>query len=114
MENASNITITIEGGGSSSGARRVCKDRTDPDHVDIGDMSRNWKSSEALLLDDDYTWECSNSKIRVTQIQVGTDGLAVVVSKGGRARDCLTSAEVGGLTLAMLHWMFTDWRLGRS
>jgi len=24
--------------------------------VDIGDMSRNWKSSEALLLDDDYTW----------------------------------------------------------
>ncbi|CAE7887663.1 sphX, partial [Symbiodinium necroappetens] len=56
MENASNITITIEGGGSSSGARRVCKDRTDPDHVDIGDMSRNWKSSEALLLDDDYTW----------------------------------------------------------
>jgi len=109
LENASNFAITIEGGGSSSGARRVCKDRTDPDHVDIGDMSRNWKSSEALLLDDDYTWECSSSKIRVTQIQVGTDGLAVVVSKGGRAHDCLTSAEVGGLTLAMLHWMFTDW-----
>eukprot|EP00439_Symbiodinium_sp_Y106_P046368 s2809_g5.t3 len=77
LENASNFAITIEGGGSSSGARRVCKDRTDPDHVDIGDMSRNWKSSEALLLDDDYTWECSSSKIRVTQIQVGTDGLAV-------------------------------------
>ena len=34
--------------------------------------------------------------------------------RGGRAHDCLTSAEVGGLTLAMLHWMFTDWRLGRS
>eukprot|EP00439_Symbiodinium_sp_Y106_P040540 s2809_g4.t6 len=109
VQNVSNFAITIEGGGSSTGARRVCKDRADPDHVDIGDMSRNWQSSEALLLDDDYTWECHSSKIRVTQLQVGTDGLAVAVAKGGRAHDCLTSAEVGGLTLAMLHWMFTDW-----
>ncbi|CAE7546571.1 sphX, partial [Symbiodinium pilosum] len=72
-------------------------------------MSRDWKDSEALLLDDGYTWECLNSKIRVTQIQVGTDGLAVVVTKNSKAHDCLTSPEVGGLTLAMLHWMFTDW-----
>ena len=27
-----------------------------PTQVDIGDMSRNWKSSEAILLDDSYTW----------------------------------------------------------
>ncbi|CAE6949870.1 sphX, partial [Symbiodinium natans] len=113
MDNASSFAITIEGGGSSSGARRVCKHRGDPDHVDVGDMSRNWKESEALLLDDGYTWECRSSLVRVTQIQVGTDGLAVVVAKNpgenGRAHDCLTSPEVGGLTLAMLHWMFTNW-----
>ena len=67
MPNSSNFTITIDGGGSSSGARRVCSDLSDPEHVDIGDMSRNWKSSEATLLDDDYTWECIGSKLRVTQ-----------------------------------------------
>ena len=70
MENASSFDITIEGGGSSSGARRVCAGRSDPSHVDIGDMSRDWKSSEAVLLDDGYTFECTSSKIRVTQIQV--------------------------------------------
>ncbi|CAK9066479.1 Protein SphX [Durusdinium trenchii] len=109
MENASSFDITIEGGGSSSGARRVCAGRSDPSHVDIGDMSRDWKSSEAVLLDDGYTFECTSSKIRVTQIQVGVDGLAVVVGKNSRAHDCLTSPDVGGLTLAMLHWIFTNW-----
>ena len=101
--------ITIEGGGSSSGARRVCAPHSDPTHVDIGDMSRDWKSSEALLLDDGYTFECKGSKLRVTQLQVGVDGLAVVVAKNSRAHDCLTNPNVGAVTLAMLHWIFTDW-----
>eukprot|EP00434_Breviolum_minutum_P037241 symbB.v1.2.033016.t1/scaffold4043.1/size45695/5 len=107
--NINGFQITIEGGGSSSGARRVCAPHSDPTHVDIGDMSRDWKSSEALLLDDGYTFECKGSKLRVTQIQVGVDGLAVVVAKNSRAHDCLTNPNVGGVTLAMLHWIFTDW-----
>lgn len=105
----SGLDIAIEGGGSSSGARRVCAPRSDATHVDIGDMSRDWKSTEALRLDDGYTLECLESKIRVTQIQVGVDGLAVVVAKHSRAHDCLTNPNVGGVTLAMLHWMFTNW-----
>ncbi|CAE7570062.1 sphX [Symbiodinium natans] len=77
-------------------------------------MSREWKSTEAvdteaLLLDDGYTWECAVSKVRVTQLHVGTDGLAVVVGKDSQAHDCLTRSEVGGLTLGMLHWIFTNW-----
>ncbi|CAJ1436638.1 unnamed protein product [Effrenium voratum] len=107
--NASDLAITIEGGGSSSGARRVCAMRDDPEHVDLGDMSREWKSSEAILLDDGYTWECSGSKNRVTQLEVGVDGLAVVVGKNTMAHNCLTSPEVGGLTLAMLHWIYSNW-----
>ncbi|CAE6960361.1 sphX [Symbiodinium natans] len=82
MVNASSFAITIEGGARSTlkGCLQVrCR------------------------------WECRGSMARVTQIQVGTDGLAVVVAKNGRAHDCLTSPEVGGLTLAMLHWMFTSW-----
>ena len=105
----SSLEISIEGGGSSSGARRVCAPLSDPSSVDVGDMSRDWKSSEALLLDDGYTLECVSSSIRVTQIQVGVDGLAVVVAKNSRAHDCLTNPNVGGVTLAMLHWIFTDW-----
>ena len=101
--------ISIQGGGSSSGARRVCAPSSDPSHVDIGTMSRDWKSKEAMLLDDGYTFECKSSKVRVTQIQVGVDGLAVVVAKNSKAHDCLTNPSVGGVTLAMLHWMFTSW-----
>ncbi|CAJ1390644.1 unnamed protein product [Effrenium voratum] len=107
--NLSSEEIRIAGGGSSAGARRVCLPRDDPEHVDIGDMSREWKNSEALLLDDAYTWECVGSKNRVTQIEVGVDGLAVVVGKNTIAHDCLTSPEVGGLTLAMLHWIYSNW-----
>ena len=74
-----------------------------PDHVDIGDMSRNWKATEAIRLDDDYTLECTKAdangkKVRVTQLQVASDGVAVVVKMGGAADQCL--ASLGGLTLA--------------
>ena len=99
--------LTLEGGGSSSGAMRVCTDS--PQRVDIGCMSRQWKSKEALLLDDGYTYECVSTKKRVTQLQVGIDGIAVVVSKNSAGHDCLTSSEMGGLTAAQLRWMFSTW-----
>ena len=86
----------------------VCVNRTDPTHVDIGDMSRNWRTSEALRLDDGYTLECLASKQRVTQIVVGIDGLAVVVAKNSAGHNCIVDPTMGGLTLAQLRWMFTD------
>jgi ABC-type phosphate transport system substrate-binding protein len=106
--------FTIEGGGSSTGAKRVCLPRDDPDHVDVGAMSRNWKDSEAVRLDDTYTLECTKeswngTKVRVPQLQVATDGLAVVVKLNGAGHRCLTSPEVGGLTLAQLRWIYSDW-----
>ncbi|CAK0836955.1 unnamed protein product, partial [Prorocentrum cordatum] len=104
---ALNYTITLEGGGSSAGARRVCLPESDAEHVDIGSMSREWKSSEAQLMDDGYTYECLGSGNRVTQTMVAVDGLAVAVARGSAANACIET--IGGLTLAQLRWIFSDW-----
>ncbi|CAK8997648.1 unnamed protein product, partial [Durusdinium trenchii] len=101
-------SLTVEGGGSSTGARRVCAPYNDSTHVDIGTMSRNWRDKEAVRLDDGYTLECKATKQRVTQIQVGVDGLAVVAAKNSAGHNCLT-ATLGGLTRAQLRWMFSDY-----
>mmetsp|Transcript_136450 Transcript_136450/g.436640 ORF Transcript_136450/g.436640 Transcript_136450/m.436640 type:complete len:818 (-) Transcript_136450:467-2920(-) len=100
--------INILGGGSAVGAQTVCADLDDPSHVDIGDMSREWTSAEAEMLDDGYTYECTKSKMRITQIAVGMDGLAVFVARNGTADRCISSPNLGGLTLAQLRWIFSD------
>jgi len=103
--NWTNYSVTVAQGGSGAGATDVCAPRTSSIHVDIGSMSRAWKTSEALLLDDGYTYECLNSKNRVTQVIIGVDGVAVVAAKNGLAGSCIV--KMGGLTLAQLRWMFS-------
>ena len=39
--------ITVEGGGSSNGAGRVCGEESRGTPVEIGNMSRDWKDTEA-------------------------------------------------------------------
>ena len=101
----SEYTVTVAGGGSGAGASKVCS--TDSDSVHIGDMSRDWKSSEAEAGEDGFTFKCIDSDITVTQLIVAIDGLSVVVKKGGAADQCIT--EMGGLSMAQLRWIFTDW-----
>ena len=98
-------TVTVAGGGSGAGASKVCS--TDADSVHIGDMSRDWKSSEATVGADGYTFSCLSSDTTVTQLIVAIDGLSVVVKKGGAADQCISS--MGGLSMAQLRWVFTDW-----
>lgn len=98
-------TVTVAGGGSGAGASKVCS--TDADSVNIGDMSRGWKSSEALEGSNGYTYDCVNSDVTVTQLIVAIDGLSVVVKNGGAADQCISN--MGGLSMAQLRWMFTDW-----
>ena len=98
-------TVTVAGGGSGAGASKVCS--TDADSVHIGDMSRDWKSSEATVGEDGYTFSCLSSDITVTQLIVAIDGLSVVVKKGGAADQCISA--MGGLSMAQLRWVFTDW-----
>jgi phosphate transport system substrate-binding protein len=99
------FTVTVAGGGSGAGASKVCS--TDTDSVHIGDMSRGWKSSEATVGADGYTYDCVDSDVTVTQLIVAIDGLSVVVKKGGAADQCISS--MGGLSMAQLRWMYSDW-----
>jgi len=101
----SGFTVTVAGGGSGAGASKVCS--TDTDSVHIGDMSRGWKSSEATVGTDGYTYDCVDSDVTVTQLIVAIDGLSVVVKKGGAADQCISS--MGGLSMAQLRWMYSDW-----
>ena len=100
-------TITVEGGGSSAGAGRVCANSAKGTPVDIGDMSRNWKSSEATE-GNNGIWSClkGDTSITVTQLQVAVDGLSVVFKKGGNADTCVNT-HLGGLTVAQLRWIFS-------
>ncbi|MGB1818838.1 MAG: PstS family phosphate ABC transporter substrate-binding protein [Candidatus Poseidoniaceae archaeon] len=97
-------TVTVAGGGSGAGASKVCS--TDSDSVHIGDMSRDWKSSEATP-GADGTYSCLDTDVTVTQLIVAIDGLSVVTKKGGAADQCISS--MGGLSMAQLRWIFTDW-----
>ncbi|MEC9173620.1 MAG: substrate-binding domain-containing protein, partial [Candidatus Thermoplasmatota archaeon] len=101
-------SITVEGGGSSSGAGRVCANSEKGTPVEIGDMSRDWKSSEADRGSDGYTMSClkGDTTRKAIQLVVANDGLSVVMKKGGAAESCVNS--VGGLTVDQLRWMFSS------
>ncbi|GIR07791.1 MAG: hypothetical protein CM15mP18_1200 [Methanobacteriota archaeon] len=100
-------TITVEGGGSGAGAGRVCANSEKGTAVDIGDMSRDWKGSEATRGDDGYTMSClkGDTSLEARQIVVAYDGLSVVVKKGGAAETCVNG--MGGLTVDQLRWIFS-------
>ena len=52
-----------------------------------------------------------SSDITVTQLVVAIDGLSVVVKKGGAADQCISA--MGGLSMAQLRWIFSDWSENR-
>ena len=68
-------------------------------------MSRGWKSSEATVAEDGYTYECLDSEVSATQLQVAIDGLSVVVKRGGDADKC--AIAMGGLSVAQLRWIYS-------
>lgn len=102
--------VTIEGGGSSSGARRVCGDSSRGEtKVPIGDMSRNWRATEASRKSDGFTLDCliGDTDTDVIQIDVAIDGLSVASKLNGvGAAACIEL--LGGLTIPQLRWIFSD------
>jgi ABC-type phosphate transport system substrate-binding protein len=73
-------TFVVEGGGSSVGAGRVCGDPERGTPVDIGDMSRPWKDSEAEVSPNGYLYQClapGDPSRAAVQIDVAIDGLTV-------------------------------------
>lgn len=101
----------VEGGGSSSGARRVCaQDLGDGETpVSVGSLSRSWQASEAVPRTSDadaWQYDCVGSDRSVLQVLVGYDGLSLVVASGSVADVCLRSIQ--GLNLDQLRWIFSD------
>ncbi len=78
--NCSQYNLTVEAGGSTVGAKRVCGDTT-LGPVDIGNMSRDWKTTEATKQSDGYTFNCSigNTTRQVAQLAVANDAVVLIV-----------------------------------
>ncbi|KAG7358839.1 phosphate binding protein [Nitzschia inconspicua] len=102
------VTISVEGGGSGNGASRVCGDESKGTPVEIGDMSREWKESEATE-QNGYLYECiiGDTSRSAIQVDVGIDGLTVAVAHNGVASECINI--LGGLTTDQLRWIFSTY-----
>jgi len=77
MEHCPATNITVEGGGSSNGAGRVCGEEERGEPVEIGNMSREWKDTEAEQLEDG-TMQClvGDTERSAIQVEVSTDEAA--------------------------------------
>lgn len=108
--------ISVEGGGSSAGAGRVCANSDKGTPVDVGDMSREWNlGEEAELMVDatnsnqDYIYRClqGDTTRSAVQIDVAIDGLTVATQASGPGADCLE--KLGGLTIDQLRWIYSSY-----
>ncbi|KAI2512972.1 TIGRFAM phosphate binding protein [Fragilaria crotonensis] len=97
----SNDNVVVVGGGSGDGASGVCGGS-----VEIGNMSREWRTTEATA-DDAWNYKCVAAGNRlVTRVDVGIDGVSVVVKRGGTGSTCIGFLK--GLTPDQLRFMYSS------
>jgi len=105
------VSIDLDGGGSSSGAGRVCGNLDHGKPVDIGNMSREWKSTEGQIREggEDFVLDCVEgyTKRSTVQIDVALDGISVVMPQDGAGHRCIEL--LGGLTKDQLRWIFSSY-----
>jgi phosphate transport system substrate-binding protein len=102
-----NVNVTVEGGGSGAGARRVCAGTGGA--VDIGDMSRKFSATEANVTDAataQFICNQGDKSRKILQVEVGLDGLTMALVSGGLAAQCLRKTP--GFTIAQLRWMYSN------
>jgi ABC-type phosphate transport system substrate-binding protein len=114
MKKCPKIFVNVTGGGSTTGALRVCNNITAGAPVEIGAMSRNWSvPSEAILTDSvlqKYSCITGTKGRNVTQLDVAIDGITITLIRGGLGRQNCTDQMPGkGLTIDQLRWMFTNY-----
>lgn len=104
--------ISVEGGGSSAGAGRVCANAARGTPVDVGTMSRAWRSGEASTADQ-WNFQCKlgDTSRKVVRVEAAVDGITVVVKKGGIADKCQTL--MGGLTQNQLRWIYSSYTIAQ-
>lgn len=110
MEMCAGISITVESGGSSSGAARVCGNlKEGVTAVDVGDMSREWFPSEGLESPNGYLYNCVAGDQTRSAIQIGVaiDGISLATKKNGAAHNCIHI--LGGLTVDQLRWIYSNY-----
>jgi ABC-type phosphate transport system substrate-binding protein len=107
------VSVTVAGGGSTIGARRVCG-RLDAGAapVDIGAMSRKWTVAEATATATDANggyFACLQGDVtrKLIQVEVALDGVTVAVVAAGLGTQCLR--KMPGLTIAQLRWIFSNY-----
>ena len=101
-------TVTVTGGGSSDGAKRVCGVTSAGTAVDIGAMSRPWKTTEATVSTGGFTYQCViGTRPKAIQIDVAIDGIVVILKKDSLPQKCI--AALGCLTFDQLRWIFSSY-----
>ena len=103
------VEINQNGGGSSAGANRVCGNSKAGGPVDIGNMSRIWKDSEASQRAETFVHDCLIGDVdrSSVQIDVAMDGISVVLPKNGPGYSCINM--LGGLTRDQLRWIYSNY-----
>jgi ABC-type phosphate transport system substrate-binding protein len=99
-----NLDVQVRGGGSHRGADRVCGTAVERS-VDIGAMSRDFVSSEAVTKNG-YEYDCAGSGNKVIQIETSIEAIVVATKEGGVADKCIS--QLGGLTRPQLRWIFSS------
>jgi ABC-type phosphate transport system substrate-binding protein len=99
---------TVDNGGSSDGAKRVCGDTSKGPAVDIATMSCAWKSTVTAVGSDGYTYtSLIGTKPKAFQIDIAIDGITVILKKGSLADTCIKA--IGGLKIAQLCWVYSSY-----
>jgi ABC-type phosphate transport system substrate-binding protein len=106
------VSVTVAGGGSTIGARRVCGRSLDTGAapVDIGAMSRKWTVAEATATDANGGYfACLQGDVtrKLIQVEVALDGVTVAVVTAGLGTQCLR--KMPGLTIAQLRWIYSNY-----
>lgn len=120
-ENSCGNSITVQGGDDTSGARRVCGVTSAGSTVDVGLLSRELTSSEAVPVKTNtagsigYTYQCAQGiKTRkVIQVDAAIDGAAFVAVRNGVAANCIANLPGGGLTVGQLRWIYSNYTLAQ-
>ena len=91
------------------GVRRICADPEAGDPVDIGNMSRDIKDTEALEREDEYVHDClvGNQERSSFRLDVAEDATVIAVPINSVGYNCLSL--LGGLTKDQLRWMFSNY-----
>jgi len=104
----SNVTVDWELGGSSAGAKRVCGDPAYAP-IEIGTLSRQMNSKEAVKQADGYSYNCliGDTTRSVAEFKAFYDAVVLIVDNSSSVAECVKT--LGCLTSDQIRWMFSNY-----